>query len=98
MTTGPWPFVLLALAAYRVWKLIGDDEILARPRDAAVRRLGDKWELFLVCPWCAGFWVTLAWWGAWWAWPRTTLIVAAPFALNAVVGTWATVVERAARA
>jgi hypothetical protein len=81
-----WQFALLALAAFRVWRLLGEDSILARPRASFKRRTSDYWDQFLLCPWCAGFWITLIWWLAWIAWPHWTLIVATPFAINAVVG------------
>ena len=45
----------------------------------------EKWALFLVCPFCAGFWIALAWWGAWLVWPHATLIAATPFVINAGV-------------
>lgn len=96
MIPSSWAFVLLALAAFRVWKIIGDDEILSRPREAVIRRLGgtdDKFALFLICPWCAGFWITLAWWGAWALWPHWTLAAAVPFALSAAVGLTASALD-----
>lgn len=40
---------------------------------------------FLHCPFCLGFWVSVAWWAAWYAWPRATLGVAAPLAIAAIV-------------
>jgi hypothetical protein len=90
----PWPFILLALAAFRVWKLIADDRILDRPRDRILARLakskkqgrGVYWSDFLLCPHCAGFWLCVAWWGAWLAYPAETLVVAVPWALSAIVG------------
>lgn len=89
-----YAILLLAFAAFRVWKLIGEDTILDWPRarviEFAFHRGGTKAkdyvETLLECPWCAGFWVSLAWWGAWEAWPHTTLIVAAPFVVSALVG------------
>ena len=62
-----WAFVLLSVAAFRLWKLVADDRILDRPRnwllDRVVGRRGEKsgvyWSDFLTCPWCAGFWITL---------------------------------------
>lgn len=89
-----WEFVLLALAAFRAWKLIADDDITEKPRTWVLavvqRRRGNGkavyWKDFLVCPWCAGFWISLAWWGAWQAWPHGSLVVATVFALSAVVG------------
>ena len=90
MIPGVWAFALLALAAFRTWKLIGDDRILDRPRDWVLERLDTRrghtyWGDFLTCPWCAGFWIVLAWWAAWWA-TDDTLVVATPFAISAVVG------------
>ncbi len=102
----PWHFILLSLAVFRVWKLIGDDTILDRPRywllDKMVNPDGrpfkrggkaraDYWMTFLVCPWCAGFWIAAVFWGAWLAWPTETLIVSVLFALSAAVGLIASV-------
>lgn len=64
-------FVLLTLAAFRVYRLISEDTILDRPRRWLLR-MGDwredgdpvpilyrrEWALFLTCPWCLGFWVS----------------------------------------
>lgn len=38
------------------------------------------------CPWCAGFWVSLASYLAWYAAGYATMTVATPLALSAVVG------------
>lgn len=90
--------ILLALAAYRVFRLLSEDTILDGPRNW-VLKLG-KWKEgqalpkgyrqrladFLICPWCLGFWVTLAWWGAWQVWHGGTLVAAVPFALSTLVG------------
>lgn len=92
-------FILLALAAYRTWRLLAEDDILDRPRNALLR-LDPHWQkegdytgdgyrerlgTFLSCPWCLGFWLVLAWWGAWQAWPHGTTVVAVPMALSALV-------------
>jgi hypothetical protein len=92
----PWSFVLLALAGWRVWKLIGDDVALDRPRYWVRNRLkpaarGLYWYEFLACPHCLGFWVGVAWWAAWLIFPTGTLIVAVPFAIGAVIGLLGTV-------
>ena len=53
-----WVFVLGALAAWRVWKLLSTDDILdywdIRERVAPT---GSARREFLSCPYCAGFWV-----------------------------------------
>ncbi len=96
---GWWEATLLALAAWRVFHLLAHDDILDTPRrrilrlsegwqregDATGENYREKWALFLTCPYCAGFWIALAWWGAWQIWPHGTLIAATPFVLNAGV-------------
>lgn len=79
-----YALVLLSLAAYRIWRLLAHDQILDRLRHRVVRADTER-EEFLQCPYCAGFWVALAWWLAWVAWPDWTLVVAVPFAISAMV-------------
>lgn len=92
-----WSFALIAVASYRVWRLIAEDTILDKPR-RYVLRLGQwqdgemapleyraKLAEFLTCPWCLGWWIALAWWGAWLAWEEWAVVVAVPFALSAAV-------------
>lgn len=86
MVPDPWAFALLALAAFRWWKLLAEDQILDRPRDWVIARSPDWFLDQLGCPWCAGFWICLEWYLAFVVWPHGTLIVATPFALSAVVG------------
>lgn len=80
-----YELALLALAAWRVFQLLSDDEILERPRKWALDRLSDYWDTFLVCPYCAGFWIGVLWWLAWLVWPYETLVVAVPWAISAGV-------------
>ena len=77
--------VLLALAAWRTFQLIAEDDILDRPRRYVTGKLDEKWELFIECPYCAGFWIAVAWWAAWQIENEWTLIVATPFVLSAGV-------------
>ncbi len=86
-----WPFLLLALAAFRTWRLIAEDTILDPIRVRLLTR-GEpdeyraKWVEFIRCPWCAGAWISVAWW-LFWVWqPHWTLVVATPFAISAIVG------------
>ncbi len=78
-----WEAVLLALAAWRVFQLISEDEILDRPRRYVTGKISPYWEDFITCPYCAGFWITFLWWGAWQIWDHGTLVLASLFAIHA---------------
>jgi len=101
----PWELLLAALAVFRLWRLLAEDEILEVPRRKILRYEGwegprpgfpqgdplpdgyrVKWRDFLVCPWCAGFWIGLLAWVFWLLFPSLALVVATPFALSAAVG------------
>lgn len=95
-----WQFTLLSLAAYRLWRLLAEDTILDGPRLRVYRAVGwnpesddeppptyrAKLAIFISCPWCAGFWISLAAWGAWSWEPHWTLVACAPLAVSAAVG------------
>jgi hypothetical protein len=93
----PWEFLLLALAAYRTWRLLAEDTLLDRPREwllggppptgGATPLPGYRVELayWLTCPFCAGFWWSAAWWGAWLLLDEWALLAATPWAISAVV-------------
>ena len=102
----PWISTVLALAAYRIVRLIGWDDWPYAVR--ARRWLGGRNERnrgvtvflddergtytrpvlakFLSCPWCVGFWLSIAVYFAWLYGGRWTLYVLAPWALSAAVG------------
>ena len=95
-----YELILLAAAAYRLWRLLALDDIFDRPRRWFLR-LGDTWEKdgdpvpdsyragwaeFLLCPWCLGAWLSLGWWIGFQAWPHAAVVVAVPFAISALVG------------
>ena len=94
-----WEAVLLALAAWRVFQLVAFDTILERPR-RWLFRVSQDWDgkspitdksyretlaLFVQCPYCAGFWIAVAWWVAWLIFPTETVFIAVPWALSAGV-------------
>lgn len=107
MIPEPYHFLLLALVAFRLWRLLAIDDVLERPRRSLVRLPHDweegkalprayreKWALFIVCPWCAGAWVSLGAYVAYLAtlgeWPDSAGDVAVGlgvwFALSASLG------------
>ena len=91
--------ILLAGAAYRLFRLVGLDVITAGAR-ARLVGLPAGWEegdeipdgyrerlaAWIQCPWCLGFWIAIGWWVAWLIWPNATLWIAVPFVVSAIVG------------
>lgn len=100
MTIPNWyGLILLGLASFRTWRLLALDDILDRPRRRLLR-LGN-WKAdgdiipptylkgvgdFLICPWCSGAWVSLAWWGAYEWSSHWSLVIAVPWAISSLVG------------
>lgn len=92
------PLLVLALAAFRTYRLVTRDDFppIVRARNWLVgvrfghggatsfsRPLLADW---LACEWCSGLWWSAAWYAAWAEWPRETLYAAVPAALSAAVG------------
>lgn len=91
-----WTFFLLALASFRLWRIVAVDTI-TEPIRNRVYRLEDfqagreemyrtKLDEFVSCPWCFGWWVVLAWWGAWQVWEFGVEVVSVPLAISTAVG------------
>ncbi len=86
--------LVLVLAAYRITRLVGWDDfpLAARARAWATGEGSDGTferpvlEHFLTCPFCIGFWISLAVYGAWLSAPTPTLYAMTPFAISASVG------------
>jgi len=88
---------LLSLAAYRVFRLLSEDDILDRPRAWVLgyrgwqegQSLPDSYRVkaaeFVSCSACLGFWCSLAFVGAWWLWPHGTTVVCVPLAVSTLV-------------
>lgn len=105
MIPSVWTFALLSLGAARVWKLIGDDRILDRPRAWLLDLIEDDeravyWGDFLVCPWCAGFWIAAATYAGWivlgpgeWDAAQWYLGAISVLAISAVVGLFGAVLD-----
>lgn len=94
---GPYALVLLAVASYRLWRLLAEDDIVDRPRrwllglgdwkvgQPAPESYREKLADLLTCPWCLGFWIAVGWWGAWLLEPEWAVFAAVPWALSAGV-------------
>lgn len=84
-----WAFVIMALAVFRVYRLVAEDDILDGPRDRLLDKLEeerlDKLDALITCPWCLGFWLSVLTWLAWLITPGWTVGLALPWALSAAV-------------
>jgi len=84
-----WQALLLALAAYRFWRLLAWDEITEPARLRLVRygkrNYRAKLADFIQCPYCLGAWISIAWWGAWMLNEHWTTVAAVPFAISTAV-------------
>lgn len=93
--------IVLALAGHRVARIIGWDSITQRPRQRFLgydddgkrnrwprdrKRLGE----FIHCPWCQGFWLSVAFYAAWREWPHGVWWVAGPLAVSSLIGVYTT--------
>lgn len=62
--TDPMLYVLVVLAAYRVTRVIVHDDFppTMALRRVVVRKFGpdSSWADLVACPWCMGWWVSLA--------------------------------------
>lgn len=79
-------FVIVALAAARLTRLVTEDTITEPLRVWASSR-PFVYEL-VTCPWCIGFWISLATVGVWWTVGDRAVWLLAPFAVSHIVG-WA---------
>lgn len=78
----PFEALLLALAAWRVWHLIANDDLTEPLRD---RYLKNEAVLdYVECPYCLGAWVAGAWVVAFALWPDGVVWAALVFAVAAV--------------
>jgi len=95
---GAWQTILLALAAYRIFRLLSEDTILDRPRKWLVRlpanwdesiSIPDDYRLglakFISCSLCMGFWISVSVWLLWQLNGHWTEVLATPFAISALV-------------
>jgi len=89
-----YELLVLGLAVWRTFQLLAFDEI-AQPLRGRLLRMGNwreegdpvpenyrvEWAKFITCPYCAGTWTALAWWGAWQLSQHWTMVVASLAAL-----------------
>lgn len=78
---------VVVLAAYRLTRLAGWDEFpLALKLRERLTSGRPMIEHLVGCPFCIGFWISLAVYGAWLSAPRPTLYAMTPFAISGAVG------------
>ncbi len=88
MIPGPWESIVLALAVYRVFRLLSQDTVpLLNPVHAWIEsgrhpRLAEWWN----CAWCSGLAYSALALACWWVNATWTMYAAAIPALSAAVG------------
>jgi hypothetical protein len=91
------PFVVDALATYRLTRLLVSDGIADRPRQALLHRCAERGHTKLVelieCPWCTGFWISVVAVGARRVAGRRWAPIGEALALSAVAGLLAAAVR-----
>ena len=82
--------VTLALATYRLTKLVIDDKITEGPREYVFAHAGDpsvsKISYLITCPWCVSIYAGLALSLGDTVFPRTTTLIARGLAFSAITG------------
>jgi hypothetical protein len=93
-TGGSLALLVDGLATYRLVKLVRDDRITARAREAVEQRQGPPERsdvtYLLSCPWCLSIWFGVALTVSRRRWPSATALLARPLALSALTGLAAT--------
>lgn len=95
----PWSALILAAAAYRIWRMLAEDTVFDGPRhwlvglpwgwqegDAIPQKYRVALAEFLTCPWCLGFWISLGVWGLWQVDTFKATVALTPFAISTAVG------------
>ena len=89
-------FIILALAAYRLSRVIIEDVVLEKFRDLIWNRYGSSTGIgyFITCYWCVGFWFSSLLVLLFIIVPIPTIAVSLVLALSAVTGIIAARVDR----
>lgn len=88
-------FIILSLATYRATRFVLQDRLFDRARNWVWDRCPPETTrtgYLLTCPWCLGFWFSLAFVTCYTIVPAATLFIASVLALSAVVG-WLSALE-----
>lgn len=82
--------VTLALATFRLTKLVNEDKLTEGPREAVYAHFGDpsvsKLSYLISCPWCVSIYAGLALSLGDTLLPRTTRVLARGLAFSAITG------------
>lgn len=88
-------FVVLGLAVFRLTRLVIKDHIVSALRDKIWDRFppeSTKIGYLITCPWCVGFWFSLAVYFCYTILPSQTMWACYVLALSAIVG-WLTALD-----
>jgi hypothetical protein len=92
-TRDPWTVIVAALASYRITRLVTADHLppMQKLRDTLTEKTPAGYDILWTCPWCCGWWVSLALTGAAELADRhghrdAFLLAAMPWAVSTVAG------------
>jgi hypothetical protein len=88
LLVNPFLFLILALAAFRLTRLLTTDAILEDVRNSFWNKYPPNTKLgyLWTCDWCMGFWVALIVFGLWLVVPQVTIVVSLILSISAVIG------------
>lgn len=84
---------LLIGATVRLTRLVTADVILEKPRAWVERRVGEKLEYLIRCPWCASWWVGLVVFLLGWYAPDTIVWIVSGALTASLVAGWVATLE-----
>lgn len=91
MDSDPAVLIVIALAVFRVSRLVVEDSITEPLRDWTLARVPDRIGELIECIWCVSFWIALAATVAYALSPSVMFWVCFPFALSAISGILASI-------
>jgi hypothetical protein len=88
MTIDAFTYIVLALAAFRVTRVITTDTVFETIRDRIWNRFPPttKFGYLLTCNWCTGFWVSIGFVGLYLLVPTIVFVVSLVLSISAIVG------------
>ena len=84
----PVLLVVLALAAYRITRLLVEDVVFEPVREFIWKRkpVSTKFGYLWTCYWCMGTWVSTFWFASWVIAPELVVVLSLILSISAIIG------------